>query len=76
MYHCTFTERDYSLVTSDILLTTFSGMNISITIPLDNIAGEPNETFIVTYRPALVSSPNDARFLFRNTTITIVDGES
>ena len=69
-------ENDFSLVTSDILLTTFAGLDVSLTISLDDTAGEPVENFVITSQPPLTSGSNDAMFLFRNSTINIVDADS
>ena len=75
LYFCT--ANDFSIVTSDILLRNLvTGIDIAITISVDGIAGEPPETFTITSRPPAVSSPNDPLFLFRDTTVTIIDNDS
>ena len=63
-------------MTSDILLTTFAGISVSITLSIDSLAGEPNETFAISYQAPLVSGSNDALFFFRNTSFVIVDADS
>ena len=69
--------NDFSLVTSDILLTNpVTGIDIAITISVDGIAGEPPEMFTITYQPPGVSGNADPLFLFRNTTVTIIDTDS
>ena len=69
--------NDFSLVTSDILLTNpVAGINAAITISVDGIAGEPPEMFTITFQPPAVSSPNDPMFLFRNSIVNIIDTDS
>ena len=64
-------------MTSDILLRNLAtGIDVAITISVDGIAGEPPETFTITSRPPVISSPNDPQFIFRNTTVTIIDSDS
>ena len=71
------TADDFTLVTSDILLrNAVTGIDIAITISVDGIAGEPPETFTITSQPPGVSSASDPLFLFRNTTVTIIDNDS
>ena len=76
--HLSFcTVNDFSIVTSDILIRTLAtGIDVAITISVDGIAGEPPETFTIASRAPAVSSPNDPLFLFRNTTVTIIDTDS
>ena len=65
------------LVTSDILLRDpVVGINIAITISVDGIAGESQESFTITSQPPGVSGSADPLFLFRNTTVTIIDTDS
>ena len=72
-----YTANDFSLVTSDILLTNpVAGNDVDITISVDGIAGEPPEMFTITSQPPGVSSNADPMFLFRNTTVTIIDTDS
>ena len=69
--------NDFSLVTSDILLTNpVAGIDIAITISVDGIAGEPPEVFTISFQPPGVSDNADPMFLFRNTTVTIIDTDS
>ena len=69
--------NDFSIVTSDILLRDLvTGIDVAITISVDGIAGEPPETFTISSRPPAVSSPSDPLFLFRDTTVTIIDTDS
>ena len=69
--------NDFSLVTSDILLTNpVAGIDVAITISVDGIAGEPPEMFTMTFQPPAVSSPNDPMFLFRNSIVNIIDTDS
>ena len=69
--------NDFFFVTSDILLQNpVTGIDMFITIFADGIAGEPPETFTITSRPPGVISPSDPLFLFRNTTVTIIDADS
>ena len=69
--------NDFSIVTSDILVhDVVNGIDIAITISVDGIAGEPPETFTISSQPPAVSSPSDPLFLFRNTTVTIIDTDS
>ena len=69
--------NDFSLVTSDILLTNpVAGIDVAITISVDGIAGEPLEMFTISYQPPGVSGNADPLFLFRNTTVTIIDTDS
>ena len=69
--------NDFFFVTSDILLQNpFTGIDMFITISVDGIAGEPPETFTITSRLPGVISPSDPLFLFRNTTVTIIDTDS
>ena len=64
-------------MTSDLLLLDpVSGIDIDVTISVDGIAGEPQEIFTITSQPPVVSNIADPLFLFRNTTITIVDANS
>ena len=75
LFFCTV--NDFSIVTSDILLRSLAtGIDVAITISVDFIAGEPPEKFTIGSRPPAVSSPNDPPFLFRNTTVTIIDTDS
>ena len=69
-------ENDFSIVTSDILLQSYAGIEVPVTLSVDGLAGEPNETFVISYQASLVSSPNDASFFFRNTTFLIIDDDS
>ena len=69
--------NDFSLVTSDILLTNLVvGIDVAITISVDGIAGEPPEMFTISYQPPGVSGNADPLFLFRNTIVTIIDTDS
>ena len=69
--------NDFSLVTSDILLVNpVVGIDVAITISIDGIAGEPSEMFTITFQPPGVSGNADPLFLFRNTTVTIIDTDS
>ena len=69
--------NDFSVVTSDILLTNpVAGVDLAITISVDGIAGEPPEMFAITFQPPGVSGNHDPLFLFRNTTVTIIDTDS
>ena len=62
---------------SDILVRSLAtGIDVAITISVDGIAGEPPETFTISSRPPAVSSPSDPPFLFRDTTVTIIDADS
>ena len=64
-------------MTSDLLLRNpVAGIDIDVTISDDGIAGEPLETFTITSQPPVVSSNADPLFLFRDTTITIIDTNS
>ena len=64
-------------MTSDILLRDPNvGIDIDVTIVDDGIAGEPPETFTITSQPTVASSNADPLFLFRDTTITIIDSNS
>ena len=69
--------NDFSLATSDILLTnSVTGIDVAITISVDGIAGELPEMFTISYQPPGVSGNADPLFLFRNTTVTIIDTDS
>ena len=69
--------NDFSLVTSDILLTNpVAGIDVAITISVDGIAGEPPELFTITFQRPGVSGNADPLFLFLNTTVTIIDTDS
>ena len=71
VYH---SVNEFSLVSSDILLhDPVASIDIPVTITNDGIAGEPPETFTITSQPPVVSSRADPMFLFRDTTITIMD---
>ena len=64
-------------MTSDILLTNpVAGIDVAITISVDGIAGEPHELFTITFQQPGVSGNADPLFLFRNTTVTIIDTDS
>ena len=69
-------DNDFSIVTSDILLLSYAGIEVSVTLSVDSLAGEPNETFVISSQAPIVPSPNDASFLFRNTTFLIIDADS
>ena len=71
--HLLFTVDDFHLVPSDIIIQSSAGLDVAVTISLDDIAGEPNETFIITAQSSLVSGFRDADFLFRDSVITIID---
>ena len=70
------TVDDFSLPSSDILITSFSGTDVAVTLAVDGIAGESTESFVITSQSPLVSSSGDAKFLFRTTTINIRDADS
>ena len=71
--HLLFTVDDFHLVSSDIIISSSAGLDVAVTISLDDIVGEPNETFIITAQSPLVSGFSDADFLFRDSVITIID---
>ena len=72
-----YTVNDFSLVTSDILLTNpVVGIDVAITIFVDGVAGEPPEMFTITNQPPGVRGNADPMFLFCNTTVTIIDTDS
>ena len=75
MYHV-LTVDDFSLPSSDILITSFSGTDVPVTLAVDGIAGESTESFVTSTQPPLVSGSGDAKFLFRTTTINIRDADS
>ena len=73
--HPIFTEEDFRVVSSDILIQSAAGLDVAVTITDDGIAGEPRETFTITSQPPLVNGTNDAQFLFRDSVITIIDSD-
>ena len=71
-----FTVGDFRVVSSDILISSAAGLDVAVTISnAYDIAGEPNENFTITSQPPLVSGTNDAKFLFRDSVIIIIDND-
>ena len=64
---------DFRVVSSDILISSAAGLDVAVTISNDGIAGEPMENLTITSQPPLVSGSNDARFLFRDSVVNIID---
>ena len=74
--HIFFTVGDFRVVSSDILISSAAGLDVAVTISnAYDIAGEPNENFTITSQPPLVSGTNDAKFLFRDSVIIIIDND-
>ena len=74
-----YAVNDYFLLMTlgDLLLRNpAAGIDINIIITDDGIAGEPPESFTITYQQPTISSNADPLFLFRNTTVTIMDTNS
>ena len=73
--HPIFTEDDFRVASSDILIQSAAGLDVAVTISDDGIAGEPRENFTITSQPPLVSGSRDAPFLFRDSVVNIVDSD-
>ena len=70
-----FTVDDFRVVSSDILISSAAGLDVAVTISDDGIAGEPMENLTITSQPPLVSGSSDARFLFRDSVVNIIDSD-
>ena len=66
---------DFRVVSSDILIHSAAGLDVAVTISDDGIAGEPMENLTITSQPPLVSGSSDARFLFRDSVVNIIDSD-
>ena len=66
---------DFRVVSSDIVIHLDAGLDVAVTISNDGIAGEPMENFTITSQPPLVSGSSDARFLFRDSVVNIIDSD-
>ena len=66
---------DFRVVSSDILITSTSSLNVAVTISNDGIAGEPMENFTITSQPPLVIGSTDVPFLFRDSVVNIIDSD-
>ena len=66
---------DFRVVSSDILIQSAAGLDVAVIISDDGIAGEPMENFTITSQQPLesTSGTNDARFLFRDSVVNIID---
>ena len=73
--HPIFTEDDFRVASSDILIQSAAGLDVAVTISNDGIAGEPRENFTITSQPPLVSGSRDAPFLFRDSVVNIIDSD-
>ena len=70
-----FTVDVFRVVSSDILIQSTAGLDVSVTVSHDGIAGEPMENLTITSQPPLVSGSSDARFLFRDSVVNIIDSD-
>ena len=50
--------------------------NVRLTIRVDTIAQESNETFTLTLIPSVAPTPREGLFFLNTTQVTIVDGDS
>ena len=50
--------------------------NVRLTIHVDTIAQEPNETFTLTLIPSAAPTPREGLFFLNTTQVIIVDGDS
>lgn len=64
------------VVPSDILIQSAAGLDVAVTIYQDGLAGEQRESFTISFQQSSRSSSNGAMFLFRNSTINILDADS
>ena len=70
-------EGDYTVDTLNVTaLANGQTDNVELTLHVDAVAQEPNETFSITLNPLVAPTPREGLFFLDTIQVTIVDSDS